>query len=259
MANPPFPPFDFDTSAIRGKFDGRLKWLALVLILVPVFFLSWLGRGIYTDYLWYSQLGYEDVFLTVLLTKVILFVVGFVFVFALLLANLFYVNKRTTGPIEAALPDDLIGVIRKLVLIGRIVVSAIVAAVLGSMIASQWEIFLRFSNAAEFGVTDPLYQNDLSFYVFELPIYSFLQGWILIAVALTIVATGALAFLNFTLRGTAFALTTQLRNHLLVLGAIAVLIISAGYWIDRLELVRSDQGIVSALPMQMFLPDNPHF
>ena len=244
MANPPFPPFDFDTSAIRGKFDGRLKWLALLLILVPVFVLSWLGRGIYTDYLWYSQLGYEDVFLTVLLTKVILFVVGFVFVFALMLANLFYVNKRTTGPIEAALPDDLIGVIRKLVLIGCIVVSAIVAAVLGSMIASQWEIFLRFSNAAEFGVTDPLYQNDLSFYVFELPIYSFLQGWILIAVALTIVATGALAFLNFTLRGTAFALTTQLRNHLLVLGAIAVLIISAGYWIDRLELVRSDQGIV---------------
>ena len=244
MANPPFPPFDFDTSAIRGKFDGRLKWLALLLILVPVLFLSWLGRGIYTDYLWYSQLGYEDVFLTVLLTKVILFVVGFVFVFALLLANLFYVNKRTTGPIEAALPDDLIGVIRKLVLIGCIVVSAIVAVVLGSMIASQWEIFLRFSNAAEFGVTDPLYQNDLSFYVFELPIYSFLQGWILIAVALTIVATGALAFLNFTLRGTAFALTTQLRNHLLVLGAIAVLIISAGYWIDRLELVRSDQGIV---------------
>ena len=244
MANPPFPPFDFDTSAIRGKFDGRLKWLALLLILVPVLFLSWLGRGIYTDYLWYSQLGYEDVFLTVLLTKVILFVVGFVFVFALLLANLFYVNKRTTGPIEAALPDDLIGVIRKLVLIGCIVVSAIVAVVLGSMIASQWEIFLRFSNAAEFGVTDPLYQNDLSFYVFELPIYSFLQGWILIAVALTIVATGALAFLNFTLRGTAFVLTTQLRNHLLVLGAIAVLIISAGYWIDRLELVRSDQGIV---------------
>ena len=244
MANPPFPPFDFDTSAIRGKFDGRLKWLALLLILVPVLFLSWLGRGIYTDYLWYSQLGYEDVFLTVLLTKVILFVVGFVFVFALMLANLFYVNKRTTGPIEAALPDDLIGVIRKLVLIGCIVVSAIVAVVLGSMIASQWEIFLRFSNAAEFGVTDPLYQNDLSFYVFELPIYSFLQGWILIAVALTIVATGALAFLNFTLRGTAFALTTQLRNHLLVLGAIAVLIISAGYWIDRLELVRSDQGIV---------------
>ena len=244
MANPPFPPFDFDTSAIRGKFDGRLKWLALLLILVPVLFLSWLGRGIYTDYLWYSQLGYEDVFLTVLLTKVILFVVGFVFVFALMLANLFYVNKRTTGPIEAALPDDLIGVIRKLVLIGCIVVSAIVAVVLGSMIASQWEIFLRFSNAAEFGVTDPLYQNDLSFYVFELPIYSFLQGWILIAVALTIVATGALAFLNFTLRGTAFVLTTQLRNHLLVLGAIAVLIISAGYWIDRLELVRSDQGIV---------------
>jgi len=244
MANPPFPQFDFDTSGIRGKFAGRLKWLALLLILIPAFVFSWLGRTIYTDYLWYSQLGFQDIFLTVLSTKIILFSVGFVFVFALVMANLFYVNKRTTGSIEVPLPDDLIGVIRKLLLIGCIVVSAIVAVVLGSMIASKWEIFLRFSNAAEFGVTDPLYQNDLSFYLFELPIYSFLQGWVLLAVALTIVATGALAFLNFTLRGTAFVLTTHLRNHLLVLGAIAVLTISVGYWIDRLELVRSDHGIV---------------
>ena len=244
MANPPFPPFDFDTSAIRGKFDGRLKWLALLLILLPVFFLSWLGRGIYTDYLWYSQLGYQDIFITVLMTKIILFIVGFIFAFALLLANLFYVNKKTTGSIEIPLPDDLIGVIRKLVIIACIVVSGIAAVILGSMIASKWELFLRFSNAAEFGITDPLYQNDLSFYVFELPIYSFLQGWILIAIALTIVATGALAFLNFTLRGTAFVLTNQLRNHLLVLGAMAVLVIAGGYWIDRLELVRSEQGIV---------------
>ena len=200
MANPPFPPFDFDTSAIRGKFDGRLKWLALLLILLPVFFLSWLGRGIYTDYLWYSQLGYQDIFITVLMTKIILFIVGFIFAFALLFANLFYVNKKTTGSIEVPLPDDLIGVIRKLVIIACIVVSGIAAVILGSMIASKWELFLRFSNAAEFGITDPLYQNDLSFYVFELPIYSFLQGWILIAIALTIVGTGALAFLNFTLR-----------------------------------------------------------
>ena len=123
-------------------------------------------------------------------------------------------------------------------------VSGIAAVILGSMIASKWELFLRFSNAAEFGITDPLYQKDLSFYVFELPIYSFLQGWILIAIALTIVAIGALAFLNFTLRGTAFVLTNQLRNHLLVLGAMAVLVIAGGYWIDRLELVRSEQGIV---------------
>ena len=244
MANSPFPQFDFDTSGIRGKFDGRLKWLALLLIFIPIFFLSWLGRGIYTDYLWYSELGFEDIFITVLMTKVVLFVIGFVFVFALVLVNLFYVNRRTTGPIEVPLPDDMIGVIRKLILIGCVVVASILAVILGSMMASKWELFLRFSNAAEFRVMDPLYQKDISFYLFELPIYAFLQGWVLIGVALTIVATGALAFLNFTLRGTAFVLTTHLRNHLLVLGAVAVLFISAGYWIDRLELVRSDQGII---------------
>ncbi|MDC0035742.1 UPF0182 family protein [Chloroflexi bacterium] len=244
MANPPFPSFDFDTSAIRGKFDGRIKWVTLALLLIPIIFLLWLARGIFTDYLWFSTLGFEDIFITVLMTKIILFAIGFFFVFVFVLGNLFYINKKTSGPIEAPIPDNLLGILAKLVLLGCLLISLVLAVILGSVLASKWELFLRFSNAAVFGVNDPLYSNDISFYVFELPIYSFLQGWFLASTAATIVATGALAFLNFTLRGTAFTLTTHLRNHLIILGSIAVLLISFGYWIDRWELVRSEQGIV---------------
>ena len=244
MASAPFPSFDFDPSSIKDKLNGKIKWIVLGLIFVPIFFLLWLARGIFTDYLWYSKMGFEDVFITIILTKVILFSIGFAFVLALVLANLFYVNRKTAGPLNTPLPDNLIGIIKKLLVIICVLISLVLAVILGSVMASKWELFLRFSNAAGFGVKDPLHGIDLSFYVFELPIYTFLQGWLLACVGATIVATIALAFLNFTLRGTAFTLTTPLRNHLLVLGSLAILILSAGYWIDRLELVRSEHGII---------------
>jgi len=88
MASAPFPSFDFDPSSIKDKLNGRIKWIALGLILVPIFVLLWLARGIFTDYLWYSKMGFEDVFITIILTKVILFFIGFAFVLALVLANL---------------------------------------------------------------------------------------------------------------------------------------------------------------------------
>ena len=232
MASAPFPSFDFDPSSIKDKLSGRTKWIVLALILVPIFVLLWLARGIFTDYLWYSKMGFEDVFITILLTKTILFFVGFAFVLALVLANLFFVNRKTAGPLDAPLPENMVGIIKKLLVIVCVLVSLILAVILGSVVASKWELFLRFSNAAGFGVKDPLHGNDISFYVFELPIYAFLQGWLLVCVVITMLATTALAFLNFTLRGTAFTLTTPLRNHLLVLGSLAILVLSAGYWID---------------------------
>ena len=244
MASAPFPSFDFDPSSIKDKLSGRTKWIVLALILVPIFVLLWLARGIFTDYLWYSKMGFEDVFITILLTKTILFFVGFAFVLALVLANLFFVNRKTSGPLDAPLPENLTGIIKKLLVIVCVLVSLVLAVILGSVVASKWELFLRFSNAAGFGIKDPLHGNDISFYVFELPIYAFLQGWLLVCVVITMLATTALAFLNFTLRGTAFTLTTPLRNHLLVLGSLAILVLSAGYWIDWLELVRSEHGIV---------------
>ena len=101
MASAPFPSFDFDPSSIKDKLSGRVKWIVLALTRVPTFLLLWLARGIFTDYLWYSKMGFEDVFITILLTKICLFLIGFAFVLALVLTNLFYVNRKTAVQTEA--------------------------------------------------------------------------------------------------------------------------------------------------------------
>jgi len=89
-----------------------------------------------------------------------------------------------------------------------------------------------------------LYGKDLSFYIFELPTYSFIQGWALALGIIIGAATGVLAFANFTLRGVNFTLTPAIRNQLIIIGAFVVTIVSIGLWIDRLELVHSDGGVV---------------
>ena len=125
-----------------------------------------------------------------------------------------------------------------------IIAIVVIGLIMGSFFSSKWELFLRFTNAASFGVTDPLYGKDLSFYIFELPTYSFIQGWALALGIIIGAATGVLAFANFTLRGVNFTLTPAIRNQLIIIGAFVVTIVSIGLWIDRLELVHSDGGVV---------------
>ena len=46
-----------------------------------------------------------------------------------------------------------------------------------SAAAGQWEELLVYFNRMPFEVSDPIFNRDVGFYIFELPIYQFLQGW----------------------------------------------------------------------------------
>ena len=169
---------------------------------------------------------------------------GFVVTAILLGLSLLLINRKTSGPGGLPIPEDLAKIANRLVLIVSIIAIVVIGLIMGSFFSSKWELFLRFTNAASFGVTDPLYGKDLSFYIFELPTYSFIQGWALALGIIIGAATGVLAFANFTLRGVNFTLTPAIRNQLIIIGAFVVTIVSIGLWIDRLELVHSDGGVV---------------
>ena len=94
---------------------------------------------------------------------------------------------------------------------GAVVVVVVLSIIFGSIFAARWELFLRFSNAVPFGTTDPLFGRDVSFYVFTLPIYSFVQGWLLGATVMVMLGTAALYLVNFNLRGTGFQITDRSR------------------------------------------------
>ena len=221
-----------------------MKWIVAIALVAILFVIASFARSIYTDFLWYGELGFRGIYIKVLTTRIALFAVGFIVTAILLAISLLTINRNTSGPGGLPIPEDLAKIAGRLLTIIAIAATLIIGIVMGSFFASKWELFLRFTNAANFGVTDPLYGKDLSFYIFELPTYSFIQGWLLAVGIIVGIASAVLAFANFTLRGVSFTLTSTIRNQLIIIGSIIVLIVSIGFWIDRLELVHSDGGVV---------------
>ena len=244
MSTGQFPQFDFDAESISRRFQGRMKWIVAIALVAILFVIASFARSIYTDFLWYGELGFRGIYIKVLTTRIALFAVGFIVTAILLAISLLTINRNTSGPGGLPIPEDLAKIAGRLLTIIAIAATLIIGIVMGSFFASKWELFLRFTNAANFGVTDPLYGKDLSFYIFELPTYSFIQGWLLAVAIVVGIASTVLAFANFTLRGVSFTLTSTIRNQLIIIGSIIVLIVSIGFWIDRLELVHSDGGVV---------------
>ena len=216
-----------------GQRPPRLGlWLLLAFIL-----LAGIGQAVplYTDWLWYGEVGYTQVFTTVLTLRgwLVLGAGGIVFVF--LYANL-WMAARTAAPDVLWELDDQLG------LPGR----AVLELLSGIRASASWDMLLRYLNATPFGVTDPLFGRDLAFFVFELPLWRFIYGGALTLVMGTLVLSVAtyvlLRSLVLTAQGPRMAVGA--RNHLLGLAAFALVLRAIGFWLDRYELLYSPRGVV---------------
>ncbi len=110
-----------------------------------------------------------------------------------------------------------------------------------------WESILQFLNPTAFNMQDPIYGQDIGFYLFRLPVWEYLQGTLL-----NLFVWGfALAVLVYSLKE-AIRFQDDWRNLLqgrikvhisLLLMAIAFLV-AIGFWLDRYELLYSPDGVV---------------
>ena len=236
-------PADFG-ARIPEQFAGRVKWLVLGAgIIVALVGLSFL-KGLYVDWLWFGELGFRGVFVTIVTARVVLFLLG-ASVFGLLVGiSMFLAGRISSGPEQTPLPQAARDFLLGLKKWGTVLVAIVLSAVFGSILAGQWEPFLKFWNAAQFGIDDPVFGKDVSFYVFELPVYRVLHTWLLGASAAVLLATAGVYFINYSFRGVGFLFTPGLKIHVSVIAALIMFLVAAGHWLGRWELVMSDQGAV---------------
>src|SRR5881296_1523519 len=205
---------------------------------------------LYTDWLWFQEVGYTEVFTKTLALRGSLFL-------GLALAVLVFLYVNLTFAARTAAPDVIWELEDQLGLPGRVVIEPLIrrflpvvlfaiSLVAGLRATVHWETLLRYFNALEFGRTDPLFGRDLSFFVFVLPFWRLLYGWAITLVVSTIILTLAVYVLQrslvLTTRGPRLA--AGARTHLLALGALALALKAVGFWLDRFELVFSPRGIV---------------
>ena len=225
------------------KLTGLFFFAVLFLI---VFF----GQAIslYTDWLWFQEVGYTEIFTTTLTLKLVL---GLVFggLFALLLyfniklaahapRNVRFLEQENA--IELPSPELVDPLLQRLLL----PVVILMGFFAGPQAASQWQSLLLFFNSVPFGIADPVFGHDISFYVFRLPALTSLYNWLTFSLGLTILAT---AFTYLLYRGVQYGprglfLSERARGHLLCLIAVFLLAKAGGYYLDTFELLYSSRG-----------------
>ncbi len=222
----------------------RLKWTLILvgLLLLILFFgpgLLELVAGITTDWLWFEEVGYLPVYQTRLLASVVAFLSGGLLAAAVLAVNWLLLPARLTEsrilrPFRAR-PGRIGTRTLRGILIG---VGLLIAFIMAETLSAQWLDFLLFSRAVPFGLTDPIFGRDVSFYLFRLPVYDLLAGWFLALAILSLL--GALV-----VYGTAGALRDRGPiAHLSVLGALTLALIAAQYQLARFRLLISSRGAV---------------
>ena len=204
---------------------------------------------LYTDFLWFGEIGYSGVFTKTLWIKVLLGVTSGVLFFALFYVNIKLAARLRDGVVplrsknpEVPGPEELDPMIRRLLLP--------VALVLGFLAAPQaamhWESALLFFNGVPFGIDDPLMGKDIGFYIFRLPALEALYRWFLVALGLILVAS---AFVHLLYGGVQYSedglsVHPAAKVHLSVLLALLLLVQSGGYLLDAYKLLYSHTGVV---------------
>lgn len=168
--------------------------LAVLIALVALFALF---SRVWTDFLWFRELGDEQVFSTRLLTGMLLFVViGLIMTIAVAFNLYFAWRLRPEGPI----PIQAEGTFSRYqeVMTSRtkafvLVPSLLMGALAGAAAVSEVEPAMAWWNAKPFGITDPYFNKDVSFFVFDLPWWQFVLGMVL---AILLVCTFAAALVH---------------------------------------------------------------
>jgi len=211
-------------------------------VLIALFIIATISKGIYTEWLWFDSLGYSSVYTTILTTKIWLFFVGaFVFI-ALLLLNLFVARRLSPPSGSNMLPAQGLLVVRRAVDIGVLAAAIFISFIFGLVTSGHWEMVLRFAYGTDFNVVEPLLGRDVGFYIFQLPLYRFIQGWLVWAAVLILLFTGTIYVLNIGFNRAGF--TRWVKGHLFVIGAALFFLIAWSYRLKIFDLLYSERGVI---------------
>jgi len=247
MSSFPFPnnPFNNGRSSQPrngGRRGGISPFGLVVIVLIVLTTILVSLTGFYTDILWFRSVDFTKVWRTTLTTKVELFVVFGLVTSVIITSNIFIAYKRR--PIYVPITPDMDNLDRyrgQLDPIKRYVIAAIALFIFwfaGNSGSKLWQTWLPFNNSTNFGIKDPQFHLDISFFAFKLPMYEALISWGISTILITLIATLGVHYLYGGIRPQVRQdrTTVAARVQLSVLLGILVLIKATAYWFDRFDL-----------------------
>jgi uncharacterized protein len=237
----------------------RRVWLIALAIIVAVLFLTGSKLlGIYVDALWFNSVGYASVYWYKFRLGALLFVIFFAVTFALLrlafwLLNRLFPELAERPRLRVASVEDMrdVNLLAIIYRPGVWLLSVGGALIAGANMSQQWSEFALFLNSQPAGATDPIFNRDVSFYLFRLPVYDLLAGWWeTIAVLLFLVTAAAAAYVWYLERVRNEARAQTRRRATIAIsaaGAFAALAQAASLYLDRYGMLDNRHALFTGV------------
>jgi uncharacterized membrane protein (UPF0182 family) len=183
---PPMP------RSVRRIALGIIALVFIALIVVP-----WLA-SFFTDWLWFKEVGFQTVFATSLMWRIGLFVIGGAFAFAFFYGNVRFARGAGSGfPVLFVNRGDGVNIDVSRLFTKLFFPAAIVLSFLTAISLSAWWLtLLKGMNGVALGARDPLFNRDISFYLFRLPLISGVLSTLITLTLISLVATAAMYWLR---------------------------------------------------------------
>jgi len=236
------------------NFKGRRSPLTLTITILVVLSGVLLSlSGFYADWLWFKSVDFTSVWTTVLTTKIFLFVIAGLLTSSTILLNIIIAYKRRPLYVPLSIEADNLERYRaQIEPIKRWVVLALAVGLFyfaGTSGSTMWESWLLFKNSTSFGVKDPQFNMDISFFAFKLPFYQTMIAWAISTLILSIIAAAVVHYLygGIRLQVQEDRTTVAARVQLSVLLGGVVLMKAVAYWFDRYQLALKESKLITGL------------
>jgi hypothetical protein len=231
--------------------------LIAAVVLLTIFISS--GASIYTDWLWFQNLNFEKTFTIMFLSNFILrLIIGLLFT-AVIYLNLHFTKKpiikhlniKKDSRVEALFGEERNQIFdwlnKKRLNNIYIVISLVFAFLFSAISADSWKMVLKFFNRTNFNSVDPLFNNDIGFYVFTLPFLSFLREMGTVLVVISMILAGAMYIIFSGIHSfsdISTKMTNRAKKHLSILVFVFLLFKAWDYRLMMYDILFSPRGVV---------------
>ncbi|MEV4774265.1 UPF0182 family protein [Microbacterium sp. LWH12-1.2] len=227
----------------------RIITISMVIIaaLIAAFFVF---ASLYTEFLWFDQVGFANVLTTQWVATALMFALGFLgmavplFVTIQLAYRLRPVYVRLSSQLDRY--QEVIEPLRRLAMWGMPIFFGLFA---GFSAAAQWKTVWLWANGVATDTVDPQFGLDTGFYMFAMPFYSILLAFVSAVVLLCLLVTALVSYLYGSVRigQGELRISKAARIQLAVLAGLYLLVQAVSLWLDRYQtLVAEDDRIIGA-------------
>lgn len=224
--------------------------LGVIIVVLAVLAIILAGTFIrlYTDWLWFESLDFSVVFSKVLLTKIGLGVTTGIAFLLFMYANLWLARRLAPPSVIIGTSNPLTMRLGSLARNGMgllaLIVSVVVAVLVGMAASASYMDWLYWVNSVPFGEADPVLGVDISFYLFKMGFVQFLYSRLLQLLVLSLAATALLYYASdaISAKNGQLYIIGKARKHLGVLTALLFFCLALGYRLTMFKLLYGERA-----------------